>query len=120
MRCDEKHIAGVHIANNLLYTVIVALVCRLNSVPNRRLISSLSRKFALLIHIGTTDELNTEVIANKLRGSDFHWDNVSHALCVGLVAVHDNNLTSFVKFVGHLLTERLNAVLDKRLFSINI
>lgn len=74
----------------------------------------------LLIHIGTTDEFDTEIIANKLRGGNFHGDNVSHALCVGLIAIHDDYLMAFVKFVGHLLAERLNTVLDKSLFSINI
>lgn len=75
---------------------------------------------ALLIHVGTTDEFDTEVIANKLRGGNFHGNHVSHALGVGLVAVHDDHLVAFVKFVGHLLAERLNSVLDKSLFSINI
>lgn len=43
-----------------------------------------------------------------------------HALGIGLVPVHDNDLVSFIEFVGHLLAERLNARLDKGLFSINI
>ena len=65
----------------------------------------LFRQDSFLTHICSSNELNTEVVAEHLGGSHLKWDSFSHSLEVLLVAVHNNVLFSSIVLLSELLTK---------------
>lgn len=48
------------------------------------------------------------------------FNDLSHSLCVTLIAIHNDVLLSLVVEVSHLLAEGLDSCLHKSLFGVNV
>jgi hypothetical protein len=120
VRSKEKYVFWLHRLDDSLHVVVVTLVGRIDVVPDWRLHVISFGELALLVHVCSTDELDTEVEAKGLRCLYFTRNHVGHALHVALVTVHDDGLVAAVVPVGHLLAERLDSGLDESLLSIHV
>jgi len=105
MRSKEKYVFLLHLGDDRLDVVVVALMGRIDVVPDWRFHVLARCKLTLLIHVSSTDELDAKVIAESLRCFDLTRNDFSHALHVALVAIHDDGLAAAVVAVGHLLAK---------------
>ena len=83
--------------------IIVALVGLLELVPDRALVAIGLSELSLLDHVGSSNELDSEVIAECLGAGNLHPDDVLGLLEVALVPIHDDVLFPPVEDVGQLL-----------------
>ena len=63
----------------------------------------LLRKVSLLVHVSSSDELDTKVVSHDLGSSYFKLDGLGHSLEVLLISIHDNVFISSVVLLSELL-----------------
>ena len=76
VRCYEKRVCGFHLGDNKIQVLVVTLVRAFNLVPHWRLSSISHSNRPFLVHISSSDELDSQVESQRLRRFDFHWQYV--------------------------------------------
>ena len=120
MRGHDDYVCLLQVDERVLHAVVVAGVRVLDAVPYRTLEAALSSQLALLVHVGSSDQLKADVVPEYLCGGNLVLDNLPHSLEVALVAVHDNDLAPMVVGVGHLLPEAFDGSLHEGLLGVNV
>jgi len=101
---QQKRVFG-KVVNDVSHALVIADMSIFYRVPNWRFVVMFLSEFALLVHVGTPDEFDTQVVAKNFGSCDFMVDDLGHALEVALVPIHDDSSVTAVKFVCQLLAE---------------
>ena len=102
---DKDQTVFLDVFNGELEAVIVAAMGIFYGVPNWRFDATFFGKCSFFSHVGTSDELETQVVAEFLGGLNLVGDDFSHSLEVALVSIHDNVFVTNVIPVCHLLSK---------------
>ena len=120
MTRNKNHAVGLHIGNSVGETVVVGSMGLLNSVTHRAACPVLRSDISFFIHISTSHQLQSEIVAQFFGSLDLVLDDLFCPLKVALVTVHDNVLVTSIVSMGHLLAKRFNGVLHESLFSVYV
>ena len=85
--------------------IIVTLMSLLKRIPDRRLVVVLLGELSLFVHVSSSNELDTKVVAKNLGGCNFESNGLFHSLEVLLVAVHNDVFLPSVIFLSQLLAK---------------
>ena len=116
---EEERVPG-QVVDNEFQIIVIALMSVLHRIPDWRLVVVLFGQLPFFIHICSSDELNTEVVAKDLGCGNLEGHGLFHSFEVLLVPIHDDVLLTSVVLMGELLAKGLNAGLHEGLLGIDV
>lgn len=120
VRSDQHHVIFFEVVQHVFHTEVVVGVGCLDGIANWGLHSLVGCQGSLFIHVGASDQLNAEVVAEGLRASHLVLNHLTHSLEIALEAIEDDDLVTQVVSVGGLLGERLDLILKEGLLGIDV